>query len=142
MKTIQQHNKPVGLQRWRPPKPLVGLSPIERMLNRHTAVVCPESRLVVAVLVRAIGDCLCLTNRRERRKARQFIFGADLQRWCDLVGLEANFVRHVARKAGYVADEKQHWQHMPTKASPTKQKTHQAKPTARPVAAAQTGAQS
>ena len=101
------------VDRWRPPKPLVGLQPIERVLLRHTMEVCPESRLLVAVIVRAIGDCLCQTNRRERREARRFILGPNLTDWCDHVGLHPDFVRFVARKAGYLADENAHWQQMP-----------------------------
>ena len=103
------------VERWCPPKPLVGLQPIERVLNRHTFTVCPESRLVVAVIARAIHDCLCLSNRRQRREARRFILGPNLEGWCDLVGLHPDFVRFVATKAGYLADEKQHWQRMPIK---------------------------
>ena len=107
--------------RWCPPKPLVGLQPIERMLNRHTFARCPESRLAVAVIVRAIGDCLCPTNRRERRQARRFILGPDLDLWCDRVALNPDFVRLVAKKAGYLADEKQHWQRVAKKASAANQ---------------------
>ena len=59
----------VWVERWTPPKPLVGLQAIEKVLNRHTFLVCPESRLVVAVLARAIHDSLSLTNRRMRREA-------------------------------------------------------------------------
>ena len=101
------------VDRWRPPKPLVGLQPIERMLLRHTVVVCPESRLLVAVIVRAIGDCLCQTNRYERRDARRFLLGPKLADWCGHVGLNPEFVRFVAKKAGYLADEKAHWQRVP-----------------------------
>ena len=101
------------VDRWRPPKPLVGLQPIERMLLRHTVVVCPESRLLVAVIVRAIGDCLCQTNRHERRDARRFLLGPKLADWCGHVGLNPEFVRFVAKKAGYLADEKAHWQKVP-----------------------------
>lgn len=39
----------------------------------------------------------------------------DLTLWCDLVGLHPDFVRFVARKAGYLADEKAHWQKVPIK---------------------------
>ncbi len=106
----QQQHKFAKVQRWCPPKALVGLQPIERLLNRKTFMVCPESRLVVAVITRAIGDCLSLGNKRQRREARRFILGPNLQGWCDLVGLQAHFVRFVASKAGYLADEKQHWQ--------------------------------
>ena len=103
------------VDRWSPPKPLVGLQAIEKVLNRHTFLVCPESRLVVAVLARAIHDSLSLSNRRMRREARRFLLGDDLTLWCDLVGLHPDFVRFVARKAGYLADEKVHWQKVPIK---------------------------
>lgn len=31
------------VERWSPPKPMVGLQAIEKVLNRHTFLVCPES---------------------------------------------------------------------------------------------------
>lgn len=105
----------VWVKRWAPPKPLVGLQAIERVLNRHTAFDCPESRLVVAVIARAIHDALSINNRHRRREARRFLLGDDLTLWCDLVGLHPDFVRFVARKAGYLADEKAHWQKVPIK---------------------------
>jgi|GEM_PF-659042 len=103
------------VERWTPPKPLVGLQALEKVLNRHTFLVCPESRLVVAVLARAIHDSLSLSNRRMRRQARRFLLGDELALWCDLVGLHPDFVRLVARKAGYLADEKAHWQKVPVR---------------------------
>ena len=121
MSTAFKQRKPakatqtVWVERWTPPKPMVGLQAIEKVLNRHTFLVCPESRLVVAVLARAIHDSLSLTNRRMRREARRFLLGDDLTLWCDLVGLHPDFVRFVARKAGYLADEKAHWQKVPIK---------------------------
>ena len=120
MSTAFKQRKParatqtVWVERWAPPKPLVGVHPIEKMLNRHTFLVTPESRLVVAVIARAIGDCLSLSVR-PRREARRFLLGDDLGLWCDLVGLHPDFVRFVARKAGYLADEKAHWQKVPIK---------------------------
>jgi len=103
------------VERWCPPKPLVGISVIERVLNRHTAVDCPESRLVVAVIALAIHECFSPANRRRRREARRFVLGEPLTLWCDLVGLHPDFVRFVARKAGYLADEKAHWHKVPIK---------------------------
>ena len=103
------------VERWRPPKPLASQRVLEKVLNRHTAVRCPESHLVVAVISVAIVDCLCLTNRHLRRQARRFVLGPELEKWCDLVGLHPDFVRFVARKAGYLADEKAHWQKEPIK---------------------------
>ena len=121
MSTAFKQRKPakatqtVWVERWTPPKPLVGLQAIEKVLSRHTFLVTPESRLVVAVLARAIHDSMSLSNRRMRREARRFLLGDDLALWCDLVGLHPDFVRFVARKAGYLADEKAHWQKVPIK---------------------------
>ena len=100
----------IRTERWRPPKPLVGQRALEKVLNRHTAVSCPESRLLVAVISVAIVDCLCLTNRHLRREARRFVLGPDLERWCDWVGLNPDFVRRIAHQAGYLVDEQQHWE--------------------------------
>ncbi len=65
----------IRTQRWRPPKPLVGQRVLEKVLNRHTAVSCPESRLLVAVISVAIVDCLSPSNRHLRRQARRFVLG-------------------------------------------------------------------
>ncbi|MEA1053370.1 hypothetical protein U5801_26720 [Lamprobacter modestohalophilus] len=97
-------------ERWCPPKPRVGLPRLEKVLNRHTAMHCPESRLVVAVIARAIHDCLSPQHAGQRRAARRFVLGPRLVPWCDLVGLEPEFVRFVAQRAGYLADEQAHWQ--------------------------------
>ena len=96
----------IRTDRWRPPKPLVGQRVLEKVLNRHTAVNCPESRLLVAVISAAIVDCLSL-GKGVRREARRFVLGPDLERWCDWVGLNPDFVRRIAHQAGYLADEQQ-----------------------------------
>ena len=105
----------IRTERWRPPKPLVGQRALEKVLNRHTAVNCPESRLLVAVISVAIVDCLSL-GKGVRREARRFLLGDDLGLWCDLVGLHPDFVRRIAHQAGYLADEQQHWEGGHTKA--------------------------
>ena len=66
----------IRTDRWRPPKPLVGQRVLEKVLNRHTAVSCPESRLFVAVISAAIVDCLSL-GKGVRREARRFLLGDD-----------------------------------------------------------------
>ena len=106
----------IRAERWRPPKPQVGQHALEKVLNRHTVVSCPESRLVVAVISVAIVDCLCLSNRHLRREARHFVLGPDLEKWCDWVGLNPDFVRRIARQAGYLADETQHRESVRAKA--------------------------
>ena len=127
-KTANRGQRQDKHQRWCPPKPLVGLQPIERMLNRHTFTRCPESRLAVAVIVRAIGDCLSRDLHRERREARRFILGDEVIHWCELVGLNPDFVRLVARNAGYLADEKLYWRRVGKKASAAKQPIDQNAP--------------
>ena len=67
----------IRTERWRPPKPLVGQRALEKVLNRHTAVNCPESRLLVAVISAAIVDCLSL-GKGVRHEARRFVLGPDL----------------------------------------------------------------
>ena len=105
----------IRTDRWRPPKPLVGQRVLEKVLNRHTAVSCPESRLLVAVISVAIVDCLSL-GKGVRREARRFLLGDDLGLWCDWVGLNPDFVRRIAHQAGYLADEQRHWEGARTKA--------------------------
>lgn len=122
--------------RFCPPRPLVGLVPIERLLNRHTVMDCGEARLVVAVIVRAIGDCLDAHNASQRRQARRFLLGPALEAWCDLVGLEADFVRFVARKAGYLVAETPYLVRQAAKPSAQKPKRQVTKPRRAPGLAA------
>ena len=129
-KTTKRGQRQDKHQRWCPPKPLVGIQPIERMLLRHTFTRCPEARLVVAVITRAIGDCLSRDLHRERREARRFILGDEVIHWCDWVGLNPDFVRLVARKAGYLADEKLYWRRVGKKAPAAKQPLDQHSPAA------------
>jgi len=100
------------------------------MLNRHTFIRCPESRLAVAVITLAIGDCLSRDRHRERREARRFILGAGLDEWCDRVALNPEFVRLVAKKAGYLADEQLYWRYVAKKSSGAKQQPDQNAPAA------------
>ena len=82
-------------------KPLIGASLLERLLLRHVAVVCPESRLVVAVIKQAFID-LCSPSKHLRTEARRFFRDGRLELWCDQVGLSADFMREIATKAGYL----------------------------------------
>jgi len=94
---------------WCPPKPLVGLVTIEKLLNRQSRIHCAESRLVIAVISRGVVDCLCADDEFVRRDARRFILGPNLTRWTSLVGLHPEFVRMIALKGGYLAAEDQHF---------------------------------
>jgi hypothetical protein len=90
---------------WCPPKPLVGLATVEKILSRQSVIHCAESRLVIAVIGRGVVDCLCTDDEFVRRDARRFILGSNLARWTSLVGLNPEFVRMIALKSGYLADE-------------------------------------
>lgn len=105
----------VWTERWCPPKPLVGLTVINKVLSRHTETSGPETRLVIALIVRAIDGCLSRGNGRMRREARRFLLSDQLDWWCDHIGINPDFVRLVARKAGYLADEKAYWQQVQVK---------------------------
>ena len=62
----------IRTDRWRPPKPLVGQRVLEKVLNRHTAVNCPESRLLVAVISVAIWSSTGpVTNTIRSRSSRE-----------------------------------------------------------------------
>jgi hypothetical protein len=82
-------------------KPLIGASLLERLLLRHVSVVCPESRLVVAVIKQAFVD-LCSPSKHQRAEARRFFQDGRLELWCDQVGLSPEFMREIAIKAGYL----------------------------------------
>lgn len=96
------------LKRWSPPRPLVSLRLIEKVLRRHASVQGPEADLVVAVIGRAIVDCL---DREPylRANARRFLGGHALEIWAHLVDLPPHFVREIARKGGYLASDEAHW---------------------------------
>ena len=81
-------------------KPLIGASLLERLLLRHVMVVCPESRLIVAVIKQAFVD-LCSPSKHQRAEAQRFFQDGRLDLWCDQVGLSPNFMREIAIKAGY-----------------------------------------
>lgn len=82
-------------------KPLIGASLLERLLLRHVAIVCPESRLIVAVIKQAFID-LCSPSKHLRAEARRFFQDGRLELWCDLVDLSPEFMREIAIKAGYL----------------------------------------
>ncbi|AKH37559.1 MULTISPECIES: hypothetical protein [Nitrosomonas] len=121
------------VKHWCPPRPLAGLEAVEKIMNRHVQVTCPESRLVVAVIALAIQDCLDRSDSKQRHEARRFILGPGLQHWCDLVGLHVDFVRAIARKAGYLASEEHHWQRVSSKALLTKPVANASKPSIPPI---------
>jgi hypothetical protein len=62
-----------------------------------------EHLLVVAVIRQAFSDC-CLADKHIRREAMDFLrgHGGGLDFWCNAVGINAEFVREMAEKAGYL----------------------------------------
>ncbi|UZR30762.1 hypothetical protein [Methylococcus mesophilus] len=90
-----------------PPRPLVRLTVIDKLLRRHIVFACPEAHLAVAVITLAIGDCIDPDDAL-RAEARYFLAGPALEFWCDAVGLEPAFVRAIAHKGGYLPSETAH----------------------------------
>ena len=82
-------------------KPLIGASLLERLLLRNVTVVCPESRLVVAVIKQSFID-LCSPSKHLRTEAKRFFRDGRLELLCDQVGLSPDFMREIATKAGYL----------------------------------------
>lgn len=85
--------------------PLVGMRSIERLLLRHVFAPVPEAKLVVAVICQGIADAASIEDYT-RRKAYQFLYGNDLDYLADLVELNPEFVREVARRARYLTTPK------------------------------------
>lgn len=85
-------------------KPRIHIQAVEKVMNRHTAMRCPESRLVVAMIAKAMHDCWYAPSKVEMRTALRFLLGADMDIWAEKVGLEPEFVRFIGRKAGYLPE--------------------------------------
>jgi len=82
-------------------KPLIGASTLERVLLTKVDFLCLESRLCVSVIKQVFVD-LCSASQLVRGDARRFFRDGRLEAWCDLVGLNAWFLREIAVKAGYL----------------------------------------
>ena len=97
--------------RWSPPAPKVHIGMITRVLTRKLMEGMedmPEARMVIAVIVQAIADCH-ERDDRDRHDARRFLASRRLDFWCELLGIEADFVRMVAVRSGYLVDEEKLW---------------------------------
>lgn len=86
----------------KPAQPLVRISAIFQMLSRQAQPQCPESNLVVGVICQAIYDCLH-ANHVEKCRAWNFMHDQRLDIWAGTVSLDANFIREVALKTGYMS---------------------------------------
>ena len=86
----------------KPAKALVKISTIFRMLSRQAQPECPEANLVVGVICQAIYDCLHGTHV-EKSRAWNFMHDERLDIWAGTVSLDANFIREVALKTGYMS---------------------------------------
>ena len=83
------------------PKPLVGLRAIERVLLRNVFAPVPEAKLIVAVICQAMSDAVS-PDEYSRRMACEFLRSRRLDFFADLVDINPEFVREVARRAHYL----------------------------------------
>ncbi len=98
-----------GMEVWSPTRPRIGIQAVQRVLLRHVATVCPETKLWVAMIAQAIGDAIGRDDIQRHRARRFLVSSSGLAFWCDLIGIEIDFVREVAAKAGYLVDEDALW---------------------------------
>jgi len=98
-----------GMDVWAPARPRIGIQAVQRVLLRHVAMVCPETKLWVAMIAQAMGDAIGRDDNLRRRAHRFLTCGSSLAFWCDLIGIDLGFVREVAAKAGYLVDEDALW---------------------------------
>lgn len=91
----------------KPAEPLVKISTIFRMFSRQAQPQCSESNLVVGVICQAIYDCLYATHV-EKSRAWNFLQDERLHVWASTVSLDADFIRDVALKTGYMGKEPPH----------------------------------
>lgn len=110
-----------GMEVWAPARPRIGIQAVQRVLLRHVAMVCPETKLWVAMIAQAMGDAIGRDDNQRRRAHRFLTSGSGLAFWCDLIGIDLGFVREVAIKTGYLVDEDALWK--PVKAAKTKRRS-------------------
>jgi hypothetical protein len=98
-----------GMEMWSPARPHIGIQAVQRVLLRHVVTVCPETKLWVAMIAQAIGDAIGRDDNQRHRARRFLVSGSGLGFWCDLIGIDLDFVREVAAKAGYLVNEDALW---------------------------------
>lgn len=85
-----------------PQKPELSPATLERLMRRHLEVISPDARLFLAVIVQALRDCRA-HSRDVRRDARRFFSDGRMHGFADYIGINPDFVREVASKAGYLS---------------------------------------
>ncbi|MDA8327543.1 MAG: hypothetical protein M0Z83_01065 [Betaproteobacteria bacterium] len=88
-----------------PNRPLVGIRIIERMLLRHVFAPVPEAKLIVAMICQAMADAIS-SDDYLRRRAYEFLQSRRLDFFTDLVDINPEFVRDVARRTRYLTTQK------------------------------------
>ena len=91
----------------KPQEPLVKIATIFRMFSRQAHPQGPEANLVVGVICQAIYDCL-YASLVEKSRAWNFLQDERLHVWASTVSLDADFIRDVASKTGYMSKEPPH----------------------------------
>ncbi|QOJ19976.1 MAG: hypothetical protein HRU77_04260 [Gammaproteobacteria bacterium] len=73
---------------------------IALILTRHADLEIPEQKLMLAVLLKAISDLMDKTpsNKYHRAMAREFFTGSAFVFFCDMCGLNPEWVMDILRK--------------------------------------------
>lgn len=70
------------------------------ILGRHADLEVPEQKLMLAVILKAVSDLMDKTpsNKYHRTMAREFFTGKGYVFFCDMCGLNPEWVRDILRK--------------------------------------------
>ncbi len=115
-----------GMEVWAPVRPLIGIQAVQRVLLRHVGAVCPETKLWVAMIAQSIGDAIGRDDNQRHRARRFLVSDSGLAFWCDLIGIDLDFVREVAAKSGYLVNEDALWKPIKSAKSRRRQSRAQA----------------
>lgn len=80
---------------------------IAMILARHAELEIPEQKLMLAVILKAVSDLMdkAPSNKYHRNVAREFFTGSTHVFFCDMCGLNPQWVSEILRKhAGLVAE--------------------------------------
>ena len=73
---------------------------IALILTRHADLEVPEQKLMLAVILKAVSDLMDKTpsNKYHRAMAREFFTGSAFVFFCDMCGLNPEWVMGILRK--------------------------------------------
>jgi len=100
------------VSKWSPPETKIGSANLDKLLRRHVIADCAEANLVCGVLVQTFIDARA-EDSYLRREAKGFLISSNFDLWCNLAGLDPEYVRWMGKTAGFLPPEKDCWIQVP-----------------------------